>query len=187
VNVACSAPLSFETLVAYWAGDLSDSDTEAVDAHVMGCGVCTLASEGVAAITEGFRATIPPVITAGQLVSLRARGLHVEENIVLPGQRTPLTFRADVDVLAHRLRGLDLSQTDHVHLMVRVEETGELLFESATAPFDASAGEVIIACQRHFAAFPPNIVFQIAAIATDGRSTATATYAIPHRFEPPVP
>lgn len=61
-----------------------------------------------------FRATIPPVISAGQLAALRARGLRIGENVVQPGQRTPLTFRADLDVLAHRLRGLDLSQADHV-------------------------------------------------------------------------
>jgi hypothetical protein len=182
MNGMCASPLPFETLVAYWAGDLSADETETIDAHVMGCAFCTKTSEGVAVIVEGLRATIPPVITAHQLEVLRLSGLRIQETVVQPGQRIAVTFGSDVDVLAHRLRGLQLSPTSRVHLKVRVEETDEILFENEASPFDCSAGEVIIACQRHFAVFPPNVVFEVTAVEGDG-AAVVSTYAIPHRFE----
>jgi hypothetical protein len=182
VSADCANPVSFQNLVGYWAGDLSTDETAAVDVHVIGCAACTRASERIALITEGIRATFPPAITAGQLEVLRARGLRIEENTIQPGKHTPLLFRADLDVLAHRLSGLDLSRAKRVHLTVRAEETGEILFQDPSTPFDPDAGELIIACQRHFAAFPPNIVFEVVAIAPDGTETA-ARYAVPHHFE----
>jgi hypothetical protein len=182
MSASCAEPVSFETLVAYWAGDLPPDETDAVDAHVMGCAVCARASEGVALITEGIRATISPFIGAAQLAALRGRGLRIEENTIRPGQRTPLVFRADIDLLVHRLAGLDLSRAERVQVRARDEETGGLINETPAAPFDAAGGAVLIACQRHFRAFPPNIVFEVTAIEAGGVTTS-ATYTIPHLFE----
>lgn len=183
MNGSCAHPLSFETLVAYWAGELPSDETDAVDAHVMGCAACTRTSERVALITEGIRATISPCISRRALDALRARGLRVEENLVRPGERRPLTFRTDVDLLVHRLGGMDLSHTERVHVRVSVEETGALINENPAAPFDAAAGEVLIACQHHFSALPPNIVFEVSTVAA-GASKVAATYTIAHHFEP---
>jgi hypothetical protein len=182
MSAPCAHPVLFETLVSYWAGDLSADETDAVDAHVMSCAACTRASERVAVITEGIRAAISPFIAASEVATLRARGLRVEENTIRPGQRTPLVFRADVDLLVHRLAGLDLSRAMRVHVRVRDEETGRVLNENPAAPFDAAGGEVLIACQRHFSALPPNILFEVTAIEANG-ATTSASYLIPHLFE----
>jgi hypothetical protein len=40
---------------------------------------------------------------------------------------------------------------------------------------------VLLACQRHFAAFPPNIVVEVRARDMEG-SERTALYFIPHTF-----
>ena len=110
MSAPCASPLSFETLVAYWAGDLPQAETDAVDMHVIGCSPCAAASERVAAITEGIRASISSVIRARELDALRARGLRVDENPVRPGERAPVLFRRDIDLLIHRLGELDLSR-----------------------------------------------------------------------------
>jgi hypothetical protein len=178
----CAQPLSFETLVAYWAGDLPSDETDAVDAHVMGCAGCTRASERVAMVTEGIRAAISPFIARPALEALRARGLRIEENMVRPGERRPLTFRTDVDLLVHRLGGLDLSRAQRVQVRVSVEETGTLVNETPSAPFDAAAGEVLIACQHHFSALPPNIVFEVSVVEA-GATKVLASYTIAHHFE----
>ena len=183
MNAPCATPLSFETLVAYWAGDLSQAETDAVDMHVIGCAPCAAASERVAAITEGIRASISSVIRARELDALRARGLRVEENAVRPGERAPVLFRRDVDLLIHRLGELDLSRAERVALKVSSEKTGEVMMESPAVPFDAASGELLIACQRHFGELPHDVVFEISVIEA-GIAKASATYFVPHIFEP---
>ena len=55
----CAVSLSLETLIAYWAGELPQLETDAVDAHLIGCAICATASERIAAVTEGIRARSP--------------------------------------------------------------------------------------------------------------------------------
>jgi hypothetical protein len=179
----CTTPLSFETLVAYWAGDLPEPQTEAVDAHVMGCAACAPASERIAVVTETIRASIPSFISARELDALRARGLRVEENPVRPGERAPVLFRRDVDLLLHRMGELDLSRAERVQVRVSSEKTGQVMIESAAVPFDPVGGEVLIACQRHFSEMPPDVVFEVSVIEA-GVIKSSATYLVPHLYEP---
>jgi hypothetical protein len=183
MSAPCANPLSLETLVAYWASDLPQPETDAVDSHVMGCAACARASERIAVVTEGIRASISPFISARELDALRARGLRVEENPVRPGERAPVLFRRDVDLLLHRLGELDLSRAERVEVKVSSEETGEVMLESPAVPFEAASGEVLIACQRHFSARPHDVVFEVLVIEA-GVAKVSATYFVPHIFEP---
>jgi hypothetical protein len=177
----CASPVAFDALVAYWAGDLASIESEAVEEHLMGCGSCTATSAGVAAVALAIRAQIPPIVTPEIVANLRARGLRIIDNAVKPGERRPVAFAADVDVLLHRLGGLDLSRVLRVDVTVKVEETGDVIFQSDDAPFDRDAGEVLIACQRHFSAFPPNIVFEIRA-RDASRDETVRVYTVPHVY-----
>ena len=66
---------------------------------------------------------------------------------------------------------------------MRVESTGALLFEDHFAPFDRARGEVLIACQRHFVHFPPDVAFDVRAYAGPAELSAT-TFLVPHVFPP---
>jgi hypothetical protein len=57
--VPCSSPLSWETLVAYWAHDPPADEEEAAELHLLGSATCTAESRRVAAVTEGLRAGPP--------------------------------------------------------------------------------------------------------------------------------
>ena len=94
-----------------------------------------------------------------------------------------MVFRRDVDLLVHRLGALDLSRAERVQVRVSSEETGEVMIESAAVPFDAAGGEVLIACQRHFSEMPPDVVFEVSVFEA-GAIKSSATYVIPHIFEP---
>lgn len=89
----CTHPIAFETLVEYWSGDLPSEDEDALELHVMGCAECTAFSERVAAVALGVRSSIPPLLTDRLVAKLRARGVRIEENPMLPGQRKPVLFR----------------------------------------------------------------------------------------------
>jgi hypothetical protein len=181
MSARCGSPIAFETLVAYWSDDLTTAESDAVEEHTMSCTSCAATSARVAAVAEAVRAQIPPVVTREMIAKLRAQGLRIVENPVLPGERKLAVFSPGIDILLHRLGGLDLARTEHVDVTVKVEETGDLLFQIKDAPFDRETGEVVIACQRHYSVFPPNIAFDVVTRDASQRETLTV-YAVPHAF-----
>jgi hypothetical protein len=147
----------------------------------MGCAGCSAISADVAAVAGAIRAMIPPLISAARLAELRARGLRVVENPMAPGDRKPVVFGPEIDLLIHRLGGLDLARAESVRVTVSIEETGVVVRDDPHAPFDRASGEVLVACQRHFAALPPNIVFEVRARGPMGEGPV-ARYVVPHTF-----
>jgi len=180
---ACAHPLPWAVLVDYWAGELTAAETEQVDEHLFGCAACTAASARVAAVTEAVRKLLPPVVSRGRLDSLRAGGLRVRENDFSPGERRAVTFDAGLDLLVHRLGGIDLSGADHVSLQVVVESTGERLLALDRVPFERGEGAVLIACQRHFSSLPADTRFEVAVHSAAPDSAVTnVAYTILHQF-----
>ncbi len=178
--------LDIATLVDYWTADLSDAETQAVEAHLFACDACTSEAERVAAVAHAFRTSIPPAISAAQLAELKARGLVIEENNFAPGTRTTVTFRPELDMMIHHLRGLDLAGAERVELVARSESAG-VLHRDPYAPFDPVAGELLIACQKHFAQLPADIVFDVE-VHRAGAAPVRSTYEMPHVFvSPPAP
>lgn len=178
---ACANPLPWERLVEYWAGDLDEAATDAVDEHLFSCEPCSTESARVARIAQAFRSQLPVVVTSAQLAELKARGLVVEENEFTPGTRRAVTFERHVDLLVHHLVGLDLADVERVHLFVKSESRDEVLFEDPFAPFDRARGEILVACQRHFGMLPPDVVFDVRAIRAKSPPT-TARFVVPHLF-----
>jgi hypothetical protein len=178
--MTCPRPVSWEDLVAYWAGDLSPAEVDRIDDHLMGCGPCSDESARVSALVEALRAFVPPIVTRAALEGLRARGARIEESTFAPGERRTVVFGRDVDLLIHRLAGLDLANATRVRVTVRVESTAQVIFEDPNAPFDAQEG-VLVACQRHYAAYPLDTVFEVRAIETSG-AERSGVYTILHLF-----
>ncbi len=177
----CPRPLDLARIVDYLAGESGD-DADAVEEHLMGCSRCAGEIDRALGVVRAVRGMLPPVISAAQVAELRAAGLAVEENAFAPGARTEVTFGPGVDFLIHHLAGLDLARAERVHVTVRVEGSGEVLADDHFAPFDAERGEVLIACQRHFAFLPPDIQFDVE-VHAPGAPVVVATYRIPHLFD----
>ncbi len=182
MNASCASPLSQELLVDYWSGELDAAAVDGIDEHVMGCDVCAAASARVAALREAVREIIPVVLSRDEVEALRQRGLRVVENPVRPETAALAVFGANVDLLIHRLGGLDLSRVQTAQVTVSVEPTGEVLTVEANAPFEREAGEILIACQRHFSAYPSKVVFDVQLVETGG-ARQNARYVVPHLFE----
>lgn len=178
---ACASPLSLREIVDYWAGDLDEASTERFEEHLFGCAACTEASAQVARIVHAFKGAIPPVLTDADLEGIEARGLVIEQNTFVPDERKDAVFRPGVDVLVHRLTGLELTDADRVSLRVMTESTGQTIFEDHFVPFSRDRGEILVSCQRHFAIFPPDVVFEVRAHDRAGGVVA-ARYLVPHAF-----
>ena len=179
--MSCHAPIDDARLVAYWACDLEPADADAAEEHLFGCEACTEASMRVARIAGALRGQLPPVISRADFDALRAKGLTLVENAIPPGVRTEVTFARHVDLMIHRLGGLALTGADRVQVIIRVASTGDVMFDEPFAPYDAERGEVLVACQRHYAVFPRDIEIEVRAHRA-GASPASTVYDIPHVF-----
>jgi hypothetical protein len=177
---ACAKPLGVDALVSYWARDLDVTESEAVEAHVFGCATCTAMSERIAAVTEKMRSLEPAVISAERLAELRAAGRRIEDNFVSPDEHKRVLFAAQ-DMIVHHLGGLDLAHVERVSVAVRSHGSGTVVTEYPSVPFDAKAGEVLIACQRHFVVFPPDIAFEVTTFA-GGEAKKVSRYVVDHEW-----
>jgi hypothetical protein len=179
----CPTPISDEVLTAYWAADVDQETLFQVEEHIFSCDSCAEALARISAVAESIRSLLPPVLKREQLEGLRGRGLRIVENPIMPGERAPCVFAREVDVLLHVLKGVELHPATEVTVSVLDEESGSRLLDLPSATFEAGSGEVLIACQRHFVAFPPNIIFEIRAQEPMGAERVTRYY-VPHGFEP---
>lgn len=179
MSAPCENPIGHERLVAYWCNDLDEAETAAIDEHLFRCDACSAMSGNVAKFAQTFRAMVPPIVSRDQVDALRARGAVIRENDFEPGVRKKVVFERDTEFMIHRLRGLELSDATRVQVSVYSEASGPLV-EEYFAPFDVSRGEVLVACQRHFAAFPNDVAFDVHVYRAS--ETTKHTYFIPHEF-----
>ena len=167
--------LTWEELVDYWAGE---GDPNIVDEHLFACDECSELSARVAAVTETLRSEIPFVVSAATVEALRHRGLRVVDNPMQPGERKEIGFPGGVDILLHRL-AIDLTGATRVQLTLHSESSGALIADETNVPFDAGSGEILVACQRHFAVFPPDTVFDVT---VHGPAPVTHRYTVLHQW-----
>ncbi len=180
-NLGCATPIPWEQLVAYWTGELADAEVDGLDEHLIGCATCSAKSARVTALTQALQELVPPVIDHATLAALHARGRQIRDNVIQPNDRHVAVFGAGTEFLIHRLQ-LDVSIALTVGVTVTDEATGAVLLDEPSVPFDRDTGEVLIACQRHFQAFPPNIVIEVCARGPAG-AELIGRFAIPHVFE----
>jgi hypothetical protein len=173
--------LDWAGLVDYWAGDLGADDEAAHEEHLFGCEACSRLSARVAAVTETLRALIPPLLSPEALARLTARGLKIIENSMQPGERRDVVFPKEADILLHRLGGLDLEGATRVSFEMRSESSGTIIAAVDDVPLDRARGELLVACQQHFSAYPADTVAEVRVHAADG-GERVSTYTILHRW-----
>lgn len=179
--MSCTTPLTDEQLIAYWADDLDDAALAQVEEHMFACDACLERTTRVQQVKHAFRG-LPPVISHAELAALRTKGLTIVDTNFVASAPTTVTFHRHVDIMIHHLTGLDLAAAERVEVIVR-DESGKVMFEEPLAPFDRERGEVLIACQRHFAVFPRDVVCDVR-VHRASALPMVATYHMPHLFEP---
>jgi hypothetical protein len=176
----CARPIEWETLVAYWAGEVPEAEQEVLEQHLFECDYCSGESGRVAEITETFRSMIPILLSPPMFEKLRESGIRCAENRMHPGERKVVHVH-DVDLLVHRLGGLDLSRTTRVAFRLLPEGSDHVIVAVPDAPFDRESGEVLLACQPHFAGLPADTVAEIT-LRDEAGTEARTKYTILHRF-----
>jgi len=146
--VTCKSPIDFETLIAYWLGELPAAVEEPLEEHLFGCQHCTRRLEELAALASGIRAAVragavAAIISAQFLESMKKQGMRIREYAPPRGGRVDCTMKADDDLVVSRLaaplagvKRLDAHQTIEIGGQV----VADLRLEDV--PFDPTAVEV---------------------------------------------
>lgn len=145
----CAQPLDYETLIAYWLGELPAPAEADVEAHYFACASCATRLQSLAALGAGIRAAVrdgavQAVTTPAFLQQLKRQGLRVREYATALGERVACTLRADEDAVAGRVR-VPLAGVQRLDALQRFEVGGTVQeWRAEDVPFDAEAGEIVI-------------------------------------------
>jgi hypothetical protein len=179
--MSCEAPLSVDTLVDYFAGDLAAPDSERIDLHLLSCAGCADDASALAPLLTALRQHIPYVISAAGLEALERRHLRIARSEVRAGARSLVPFPDGADLLVIKLAA-PLSEVKHLDCELRTPD-GQPLMAIPEAPFDAQEGSVQLACQRHFLeifAAIPEFTVTLYRTGDDGPRVPIAEYTIHH-------
>ena len=178
---ACETSVSMERLLDYFSGELGPAESGDVESHLFQCTACSAEAERLAGLLSSVTATVPPVLSAAVLAGLERDGRVQSVNVMRAGE-TATVFYPDVNrVLVHRLGGIELAGTGRVDLEIR-RKSGDNVWRHEDVPFDPEKGEVLVACQSHFAdTFPHDIVFTVTSVSNE-RHEAVASYTVLHKL-----
>lgn len=175
------AVLSSERIVAYLGGELGSDAEDDFEAHMFGCADCSAAVERLGAITTSIAETIPPAVTLDRLRDLRASGVRIRETQVEPDTIVEAHFSPDLDLLIHALHA-EATAVERIDLEV-LGSTDELFMRVEAVPFDADAGVVYVACQRHLRGVEDVEDTRFRLTAVHGRSTRVlGMYVVRHHW-----
>jgi hypothetical protein len=173
--------VSFEGLADYLADLLEEPESNELEAHLFACEACASECERLVGIAAAVRDSVPPVISPEQFEALAREGRIAAENRMSPGQVAEVRYPPEGKLLVHRLGGFDLRRAHRVDVEL-VDLEGGILTRMNDVPFDAARGEVLIACQRHFAnSYPDDASFRVEAITGDEREEVKR-YTVLHRM-----
>jgi hypothetical protein len=119
----CMAPISEETLLDYWAGDLATGDeANWIEEHLFACDDCSTHLQHLATLGAGFttlarQGRLSGVVSRTILNRLQRDGLHVRTFSLSPGETVPCAVFPGDDLVVAALRA-DFSGVDAVTLTV---------------------------------------------------------------------
>jgi hypothetical protein len=147
MSSSCPTPLTDETLLAWWAGELATSEQDSLEEHLLSCDECARRGQALAAVAEGVRGLVrtgelPTVILPSVIDRLRAEGRQIREYRVPPGGGVQCTVSPDDDVVLARL-GIRFDDVSRLDIVIRVDDGPEQRLPDV--PFDPGGDELVFA------------------------------------------
>jgi hypothetical protein len=136
----------FETLVAWWLGELPDAEASSVEEHFFDCARCTRTLDELAVLGAGVRTAVHDgkvgLVVSGRFVeAMKQAGMRLREYALDAGDSVSCTIHADDDAVVSHIRA-PLAGVKRVDV-VRLGGAGGPELRVADVPFDADAGEVV--------------------------------------------
>jgi hypothetical protein len=173
-------PIPFETLTALWAGELAPEEADSVEVHLFSCDACAAAAQQLDRLLGTLYELIPPVLSRAHVERLVANGVRVKELQITRPTGNEAVFTPELDVFVFALHA-DMAGAERVDVEIH-DTAGTPHMQFAHVPFDASRGEVLVACQRHYEAYDTLLSdgrFKVFAYAA-GQRREIGSFAIRH-------
>jgi hypothetical protein len=176
----CATPIEGIKLLDYWLGELSVEQEEQIEEHLFACDVCHRASTDTSALVARLAQLVPPVLTSLGLERLSRRGIQIESASVAAGADVTVDYPGPGALRIHRLRA-ELDGVERLDLQLYALD-GTPLGGGESVPFDAPAGEVLLACQAHYHdTFPDQFLVKLIDVQGETRHLV-AEYTLRHRL-----
>lgn len=142
---ACERPVSDDTLLDWWTGELGAAEQRELERHLLSCGDCSGRAHTLAELADGTAglvraAALPLVVLPPVVDKLRREGRQIREYRVAAGGGVPCTVGPDDDFVLARL-AVDLSGVTRLDLVLQVGDFPPLRL--GDLPFEPEAGELL--------------------------------------------
>ena len=127
-DTRCPAPIGFDAVVDYWAGDLTRAEEDRIDEHVFTCADCARELAAAEALAGGIAAVVREgrlntVVTEAILNRMAADGVRIRSFTLDGSGVVPCAVWAGDDLVVSRLRA-DFTGVDAVTIVAR-QASGE--------------------------------------------------------------
>jgi len=146
-------PLSTETLIAYWLGELPSTEADQVEQHYFACASCAGRLEGITRLGAGVAqvvqlGAVDASVTQEFIDNATAHGLTIREYHLDPGQTVRCTAAPSDDFVALHLAlsAIDVGAVDAVDVAVEWTNADTGAREAhvvESVSFDRTRGEVV--------------------------------------------
>ena len=122
-DTRCSSPVGFATSVDYWAGELTPTEEERIEAHVFTCDDCSRELAAAETLARGITGVVREgrlhsVVTDSILNRLAADGVRIRTYTLEGSRIVPCAVWADDDLVVSRIRA-DFTDVDTVTIVTR--------------------------------------------------------------------
>lgn len=173
---SCKSPLDWNTLLAYWLGELDPDNEASTEEHYLGCAVCSRRLEQLIALAHGVRAVtrqsgVDMVIEDKFVRRLAADGLQVREYQVPRNGSVNCTVTPEDDFVVARLEAPleGVQRIDVIHM--GGEGTSETRQEDI--PFNAESGSVVLSTRIESLRALPAATLRVRLLAVDDSGERT--------------
>jgi hypothetical protein len=176
MNASCRSPLPWDTLVAYWLGELASADEAHAEEHYLGCGECSRRLEQLAAMARGVGALartsgVDMIVNDDFVSRVTERGLRVREYRVPPDGSVSCTVGPEDDFVVGRLEA-PLAGVRRVDMLV-LDSDGNTAARQQDIPFTADSGGVVFAPSIDRLRAKPAFTMRLRLLAVDDRGERT--------------
>lgn len=184
----CQSPLGWDTLLAYWLGELEPDVEAGMEEHYLGCGQCSRRLERLAALARGIRTVarqsdVNMVISDQFVRRLSEEGMRVREYRVARNGSVDCTITPEDDFIVGRLEA-PLAGVHRVDL-VSLDSNGEIQERQEDVPFVARSGGVVVSPSINRIRALPDCVMHFRLLAVDaGGEITLGDYTFNHSAHP---